>query len=243
MANRSQFALCVGNAQALIDGGKQRRALAELWRAEALARGDVAALTDLLELASSLNGQVEHRRSSELEDLVEVLYRDIENAERRPAAYPPAPSVDSTYVRRHRQKFSSAWWFKVLGLAPFGLVTLSLLYTTVALGVRFVGSPSHHNLSAWPGVLVTGVVVAAFGLLGWRRPGILGVLVLLIALPIGTLLGWVAWALGDGTSSGDLVLLELLFAGVPLVSAVLLIMAARARKQSPAFGQAAGSLG
>lgn len=243
MANRSQFALCVGNAQALIDGGKQRRALAELWRAEALARGDVAALTDLLELASSLYGQVEHRRSSELEDLVEVLYRDIENAERRPAAYPPAPSVDSTYVRRHRQKFSSAWWFKVLGLAPFGLVTLSLLYTTVALGVRFVGSPSHHNLSAWPGVLVTGVVVAAFGLLGWRRPGILGVLVLLIAVPIGLLFGWLAWGFADGTSSSDLALLELLFAGVPLVSAVLLIVAARAREHPPEFGPAAGSLG
>jgi hypothetical protein len=122
-------------------------------------------------------------------------------------------------------------------------VTLSLLYETVALGVRFLGSRSHHDLSAWLGVLVTGVVVAAFGLLGWRRPGILGVLVLLIAVPIGLLFGWLAWGFAGGTSSSDLALLELLFAGVPLVSAVLLIVAARAREHPPEFGPAAGSLG
>ena len=86
------------------------------------------------------------------------------------------------------------------------------------------GAVAHLGRTAGTGVtfafLAAAVVAGAIGYVGWRRPGIAGGLLLCIT-PFGALVG----LFGGPAAVG-------VFAGVPLVMGLLLIVASRAR--SPA---------
>jgi hypothetical protein len=73
----SDLGLRLTKAQELLDSGDQKRAVRELWFAEAIARGDADALPGVLALAAAFEAAAKARRKSELAELVQVLHEDI----------------------------------------------------------------------------------------------------------------------------------------------------------------------
>jgi hypothetical protein len=69
-------------ARALIERGKQRQALDELWKAEALVRGNPEGIRELSNFASAFEQQVAPRQKPYLEELARTLRHDAETASR-----------------------------------------------------------------------------------------------------------------------------------------------------------------
>jgi len=130
--------------------------------------------------------------------------------------------------RAHKRRFSGAWWLKVVGLAPLGIAGVTLLSLAVVFGARFATRSSAHNLHTWLTFLITALVTGALGYLGWRRPGLVGLLILVLLTPVGLLFG--LYVLGGSTF--DVVFGELV-AACPVVSGLLLIVAAGWRSRAP----------
>src|SRR5438270_3431429 len=84
----SELDIRLAKVQALIEQGKQRRALQELWNAEAHARGNADAIREMLDFTTAFEQRVEPRQKSRLTDLVATLEHDAEQASRSPIAAP-----------------------------------------------------------------------------------------------------------------------------------------------------------
>jgi hypothetical protein len=67
----------LSKADHLIANGKDRRALAQLWIARAEARGNSDAIREVLAAAAALEKHVSSKKRAELDELVEVLHRDM----------------------------------------------------------------------------------------------------------------------------------------------------------------------
>ena len=67
----------LSKADHLIARGKDGRALAQLWIAEAQARGNSDAIREVLAAAAALEKHVSSKQRAELDELVEVLHRDM----------------------------------------------------------------------------------------------------------------------------------------------------------------------
>jgi hypothetical protein len=87
----SQLDVRLARAQDLVARGRQRQALDELWRDEALARGDAGSLRQIDDFATSLQQQLEPKQASRLAELTDVLQHDIEMAVRSPGATDSPP--------------------------------------------------------------------------------------------------------------------------------------------------------
>ena len=176
----SELSLRLTKAQELIDGGKGQRALDELWKAEALARGDADLLRRISALASSLKDRVEPTQASRLAELLEVLRHDAEATSR--------PPVVSRPVREDSRRSSDAPAF-YFGLALSLLVAaavsgLALLVWGIhtsnpcpctgdfcIFGNPAVGGADAHLASASAGLLDAGMgigLLVASGYLIWR---------------------------------------------------------------------------
>ena len=59
----SEVALCLSKAQQLIESGKQKQALRELWLAEAHARGDAEGIREVLGVVTAFGERVEPPRT------------------------------------------------------------------------------------------------------------------------------------------------------------------------------------
>jgi hypothetical protein len=88
-----------------------------------------------------------------------------------------AASADA-HTRRHTQRLTGAWWFKVVGVAPLGLAAVALV---------LMGAFWGHNLHTYLGYLLAAGAAAAFAYLGWRKAGLLGGLLAAYA-PVGAFL-------------------------------------------------------
>jgi hypothetical protein len=122
----------------------------------------------------------------------------------------------SSFAQTHKQRFSVPWWLKLVGLAPFGIAAAGLLLDAFR----------RHDLRT----SLAAAVVAVLGYLGWRKPGLVGGLlfvVTLVGVPFGVLV-----ALYAGGSLYDWLLAEGVFGCVPLVSGLLLFVAARWRNRA-----------
>jgi hypothetical protein len=86
---RLESARHLANAEQLIGRGKGRRALDQLWQAEALARGDPEAIHKLLESTRAFEGRVEPRQSPRLVELVAALEHDARHATESSPLPPP----------------------------------------------------------------------------------------------------------------------------------------------------------
>jgi hypothetical protein len=128
---------------------------------------------------------------------------------------------------RHKQRFSGAWWLKLVGLAPLAILLVYLASATIVFTLR---RSSAHNLHTWLTLVIEAAAAGAFAYLGWRRPGVVGWLFILVS-PITGFLPVVGLALlGSGATGITLIypiFAVLLFGGVPLVSGLLLLIAAR----------------
>jgi hypothetical protein len=103
---------------------------------------------------------------------------------------------------------SLAWRLKVIGLTTIGVSAFLFAYLAVA----------HHSI----GPAIPALVIGAFGLVGWRVPGVVGFLLILFA-PIGAFLVLLGSTNLDPASQ---VILGLVWwAGLPIVSGVLLVAA------------------
>jgi hypothetical protein len=115
-------------AQELIARGKQRRALDELWEAEALARGRADAIREMLDFTSAFEQRVEPRQKSRLADLVAALQHDAEMASRAPVAARAVP--ESTQTERSGTAFYLRLFLSLVLAA--GVAALILLYWLVS---------------------------------------------------------------------------------------------------------------
>jgi hypothetical protein len=97
----------LARAKESIEQGDQERALGELWRAEALARGDIEALREILDFATSSGQWVG------LSPLVETLRHDIGAAT---GSLPTAPR------KRRQLSFLQAFLLSVAGALAGALV-------------------------------------------------------------------------------------------------------------------------
>ena len=77
-----QLRLHVGKAQELVERGKQKQALQELWFAEAQARGDGAAIRELINFTTQFEERIEPKRKPRLAELVAALEHDAKVATR-----------------------------------------------------------------------------------------------------------------------------------------------------------------
>jgi hypothetical protein len=133
------------------------------------------------------------------------------------------PIQEQRQARLHKQKFSVAWWLKLVGLAPLGIIAAYLLFAT-----GFYGHNPHTYLSYAVAAAVTGAVTC----LGWHRPGLVGLLILVLLTPFG--LVWWGYASGGiRPSTSDLVIGALPLA-FPVVSGLMLIVAGLWRKRNGA---------
>jgi hypothetical protein len=127
----SALDLRLTKARDLIVRGKQRRALNELWEAEALARGNADVLREILDFvaatgfggASGDSGQPLSRDSAELAELVATLQHDLERASRMRSAAKP--------VGRWPRGFSAAMW-AILGLGGLGVIVGTIIGNAVS---------------------------------------------------------------------------------------------------------------
>ena len=72
--------LRLDGARAFFDAGDQRRAVRELWFAEAIARNDRDALLDVLSVATTFDAAAKPRHKAHLGELVRVLQDDLDTA-------------------------------------------------------------------------------------------------------------------------------------------------------------------
>jgi hypothetical protein len=133
------------------------------------------------------------------------------------------PIQEQRQARLHKQKFSVAWWLKLVGLAPLGIIAAYLLFAT-----GFYGHNPHTYLSFAVAAAVTGAVAC----LGWHRPGLVGLLILVLLTPPGL---FVWWWIHDSIrpSTSDLVI-GALWLAFPLFSGLTLIVAGLWRKRNGA---------
>jgi hypothetical protein len=96
-------------ARALIERGKQRQALDELWKAEAIARGNSEAIRELSNFASAFEQQVTPRQKPYLEELTRTLQHDAETLSRPQTATKTAVPAPRDPIR------VVLWTFLVLG--------------------------------------------------------------------------------------------------------------------------------
>jgi hypothetical protein len=111
----------------------------------------------------------------------------------------------------HAQKFSAAWWLKVIGFVPWAGTALIFVLTAATARRITQGAIA---------ILVILAVTAAFSYLAWRRPGLAG----------GLLVAFTPIAFGLAAFGGEIWGVVWL-AGVPLVSGVLLIFASLWRRR------------
>ena len=95
----AELDVLLAQAKALIERGKQRRALDALWRAEAIARGKPEAIRELTSFASRFEPQFEPRQKAHLEELARTLQHDAEAASRPPQVALPAEVDEADPVR------------------------------------------------------------------------------------------------------------------------------------------------
>jgi hypothetical protein len=118
----------------------------------------------------------------------------------------------------HKRRFSGAWWLKLVGLAPLGIIAVSYLFGVAFFGWRFTA-------------LVTAVVTGGLAYLGWRKPRLLGGLLVVFA-PLGAFFMWVSLHVGGFNTWREFIVAMVVFSGVPLASGLLLIVAARWRTRA-----------
>lgn len=94
----SQLGVRIAKAQALIERGKERRALDELWEAEAQARGNGNAIHELIDFTTALEDRVERRQSSRLAELVATL----EHGAKQASLVPVTTAADEPNQGRRR---------------------------------------------------------------------------------------------------------------------------------------------
>lgn len=129
-------------------------------------------------------------------------------------AHTPTVGEGVADAPRHRDRGSVAWWLKPIAIAPL-VLTAFLVFAFGLVAVFLYGAPG----LAWfvPSLLFAGLVLVA-----WRRPGLAGGLLIVIA-PLG------AFVLLLGTTNltptGVLIGILMWFAGM-LVAAAMLIAAA-----------------
>ena len=110
--------------------------------------------------------------------------------------------------RAHEQRFSIAWWLKLLALVPFAVSIVLFLFA---------------------GTLIPALVTGAFAYLGWRKPRFVGGLLIAIA-PFGAFVALLGSTNLDPAS--QVILGFVWLGGLPLVSGVLFIVAACKRASS-----------
>jgi len=138
----SEIELLLRQARALIEQGDQERALPELWRAEALARGDSVALQEILDFA------LDSDQWFGLALLVEALQSDISAATRSVAEEPQA----------------RGWRIGCLGMFLLSVVGGAAgLFLGAKIGARFDPPPDPNSLEMI-GPIGHMVVVALVGL-------------------------------------------------------------------------------
>ena len=185
--------------------GNQRKAINELWRAEAVARTDATEAAGLLQLASALRDQTRGRRRQDCDLLVGYATTYLSRA----AGQPLAPvEIPPKLPRAHTRRFSAAWWLKLVGVAPLGIIAL-----------RPIANAASGN-AALPAVLIGLLLAFALAYVSWRKPGCLGCLVLVLA-PLVALVA--AYAYGNT---------GLLAGGLMLIWALVLAVASRWRTRT-----------
>jgi hypothetical protein len=158
----SDLALRLSKAQALFGRGKQKQALKTLWFAEALARGNAAALPEVLNVARAFREGVEPRRKSDLTELVAVLQHDIVTA--IPHAVAPRARAETDAISTTRYVL----W--LIALAVVGFVIWVVYALTASPLFPNCGSPNdllggvYSGGAASTGSLVTAVFL---GVLLW----------------------------------------------------------------------------
>jgi hypothetical protein len=110
--------------------------------------------------------------------------------------------------RPHERRFSVAWWLKLLALVP--LAVSAAFFLTVATTASEAAIPA--------------VVIGAFAYLAWRKPGLVGGLLIAFA-PFGAFAALLGSTNLDPAS--QVIFALTWFAGLPLASGVLLVVAAR----------------
>jgi hypothetical protein len=91
----SQLDARLTQAQELMARGKQRHALDEMWKAEALARGNPEAIRELSDFTTAFAMEVGPSQTSALADLIDALENDAKQT-RAPGARPSATGHRST---------------------------------------------------------------------------------------------------------------------------------------------------
>jgi hypothetical protein len=103
---------------------------------------------------------------------------------------------------------------KIAALSPFGIATLGLLLSAATWG---------HNLHTYAAYAGAAAIAAALTYLGWRKPRVLGCL-LIAFVPLGAFLSLLGAA---GVNSwAELGAVILVFCCIPLLSGIALIKAA-----------------
>ena len=120
----------------------------------------------------------------------------------------------------HEQRRSAAWTLKVLALVPIAVSVVLFL-----------------TADGW-GAAIVGLIVAAFGYLCWRQPGLGGAL-LLVWLPLGAFFVLLGSTNLDPPS--QVIFGFVWFDGLPLLSGLLLVAAALWRGGEADVTQAARS--
>jgi hypothetical protein len=164
----SELALCLTKAQELLERGKQKQALHQLWFAEALARGNAGALREVLNVATAFGEGVEPRRKSDLTELLEVLQHDIVSA--IPHAVAPRARAETDAISTTKYVL----WLIALAVVGFAIwviyaVTASPFFPNcgnpneILGGVYSGGAASSGSLvtAVFLGVLLWLVAVAA----------------------------------------------------------------------------------
>jgi len=80
MREQSEVDRRLSKAAAFLEQGKQGAALGELWVAEASARMTPDALQEIIDFTTAFRQEVRPRQRKELEDLAQVLRRDMQQA-------------------------------------------------------------------------------------------------------------------------------------------------------------------
>jgi hypothetical protein len=127
----------------------------------------------------------------------------------------PEKAVSPPALMAHTRKRSRAWWLKLSGLALMAASALLFLGAAAAISEAPASIPA--------------VLIAACIYLGWRKPGAVGAFLVAFA-PLGAL-----GALAGSTNldpAWQVIAALMWFAGLPLVSGLLLIAAARPRIRS-----------
>lgn len=173
----SELSVRLTKAQELIDHGKQRRALGELWEAEALARGNADSLRQMSDFARTFQQRVEPKQASRLAELVAALEHDADNAARAPEA---SSAVPTSQAERSVAVFYLGLFVSLLLAAGVSGLTLVIWWFNTTnpcpcsgdfciFGNPAAGGADAHLVGALPGLLYGGVsLLIVSGYLIWQ---------------------------------------------------------------------------